>query len=142
MRRRQRRKAPSVELIRNKRGEAEHFLSKLKQHHDLQQRPEKPPPQEFSYNLSAFLNAARSMGKMIAGKRPNWWGYLGTADRVLHDRIWNMRDERVYESHTETMVQTNEVPVRPSHHPEGFPFDQSQCGHAPAVSTATPSPRR
>jgi hypothetical protein len=129
MGRRQRRKAPSVELIRNKRGEAEHFLSKLKQHHDdLQQRPEKPPPHEFSYNLSAFLYAARSMGKMVAGKSPNWWGHLSTADRALHDRIWNMRDETVYEGHTETIVQTNEVPVRPSHHPEGFLFDQSQFG--------------
>jgi len=130
MGRRQRRKAPSVELIRNKRGEAEHFLSKLKQHHDLQQRPEKPPQCEFSYNLNAFLNAARCMGKMIAEKRPNWWGYLGTADRALHDRIWNMRDETVYGGHTETIVQTNEVPVRPSHHPKGSLFDQSQFGGA------------
>jgi hypothetical protein len=128
MGRRQRRKAPSVELIRNKRGEAEHFLSKLKQHHDLQQRPEKPPQCEFTYNLNAFLNAARSMGKMMARKSPNWWGLLGTADRALHNRIWNMRDETVYEGRTETIVQTNEVPVRPSHHPEGFLFDQSQFG--------------
>jgi hypothetical protein len=86
-----------LDLIWKKRGEAEYFLSRLKPHIDLQQRQEKRPQHEFSYNLNAFLNAARSLGKMMARKSPNWWGHLGAADRTLHDRIWNMRDETVYE---------------------------------------------
>jgi hypothetical protein len=71
MTRRHAKNPPSFELIQNKRGEAEWYLYRLKEHREQQRRPEKPAPYEFAYKLSAFLNAARSVGKMLARKRRN-----------------------------------------------------------------------
>src|SRR5262249_46555395 len=60
---------PSFDLIWLKFGGAScHNL--VKQQQEPQRRLEKPPAREFSYNLDAFLNAARSVGKLLERKRP------------------------------------------------------------------------
>jgi hypothetical protein len=46
------------DLIRHKTAEAEFFLEHLKDHRTKQNQPDKPPPKEFLYNLSAFLSSA------------------------------------------------------------------------------------
>jgi len=107
---------PSFDLIWLKFGGASYHHHLLKQHQEQQRRLQKPPAREFSYNLDAFLNAARSVGKLLERKRPKktpeWWKLLNPADRALHDRIWDMRDETVYAGQVETNQHTEEVEVR------------------------------
>jgi hypothetical protein len=118
--------------MRAKLGEVEYFALKLKLHRDLQRQAENPPSHEVNYNLSAFLNAARSLGKMMARKGP-WWDQLGAADLALHKHIWNMRDETVYEGRTATIVRTEEIPVRPDWH-HGSMFDNSLFGGVKTIA--------
>jgi len=120
---RQIRSQPSIELIRQKIGEAEFFLDRLRQHNKRQGSLPNPPQYEFSYHLSAFLNAARSSGKLLAWKVRNWWERLPKAEQSLHDRLLGMRDDTVYSGCVETNEQTKEVRVR-------FEANYHQQGHA------------
>lgn len=113
MTRRQPRPRPSFDQIRHKIGEAHFFLQHLKHHRDQQRQPAKPPLREFSYHLSAFLSAARSVGKLLERLRPNWWKQLGTEDQALHGLFWKMRGDATYEGEVRTKCQTQEVTVRP-----------------------------
>ena len=58
-------KKPDFDVISDKLAEARKFLSELRQHNRLQGRPERPSPDNFQYNLSAFLTAARSISELI-----------------------------------------------------------------------------
>jgi hypothetical protein len=113
---RQPRKKPSFDLIRHKVGDAHFFLQQLKRHRDRQRDAAKPPSEEFSYYLSAFLNGARSVGKLIeramGRQKSKWWEKLSTADRALHDRFDEMRGSTVYDGEVETKRKTEKVPIR------------------------------
>ena len=72
------------DLIRHKTAEAEFFLEHLKGHRAKRNQPDKPPPEEFLYNLSAFLSSAYSVGNLIKRKRNRWWQQLNNQDWALH----------------------------------------------------------
>jgi hypothetical protein len=109
------RKKPSVDLfylIRHKIGEAAFFLQHLKHHREQQEQPVKPSPQEFLYYLSAFLNAAYSVGELIERKK-KWWRKLNRADQALYKLMMpEMRGDIVHRGHVETTQKTDTVPIR------------------------------
>jgi hypothetical protein len=90
---------------------ASYFHRFLKEHQEKQKLWQSPLAQEFDYNLDAFLNAARSVGKLLERKKPKWWDSLAKADLDLHDQIWDMRDDAVYAGQIQTNRKTEEVEV-------------------------------
>jgi len=130
-------KKPDFDVINDKLAEARKFLSELRQHNRLQGRPERPSPDNFQYNLSAFLTAARSISELIERTvKQNWKNDLTEPEKALHQWFRSTRKQSVHHGRIETIREAKEVPVRfdPSAYyhrpPHNFSFSQSMFGEA------------
>ena len=105
-------KKPDFEAIRDKLAEARDFLSELRQHRRLQERPEKPPAHKFRNNLSAFLTAARSVTDLIESNvKQNWKNDLTVSERDLDKWFRNTRRKSVHKGRIDTISESRKVPV-------------------------------